>query len=194
MHTRDGPEPTRCRAGCSFRASNTSLPVVVGVGVGTAVLLPAERSRTRRCCSSCVFLAMYAVARGAAWRSPARRLAGPDCRVLRRLPAAYLRHARRPRRMWMAPWDNAVRGGDQIAQAVWALVDRRRVRAPASASATRGICRRATPIWRWRRSAKSSVSSACCDCGACMPLIAVARVPDRRCAPPATTASSSPPR
>ena len=53
-----------------------------------------------------------------------------------------------------------MRGGDQVAQVDLGDRHRRLVRAPASASATRAICRPATPISCSRRSAKSWASSA----------------------------------
>ena len=63
-------------------------------------------------------------------------------------------------RMWQSPWDNAVAGGDQVAQAIWAHRDRRTVRHRPRVSATRAICRRATPISSSPRSARSSARRA----------------------------------
>jgi hypothetical protein len=69
---------------------------------------------------SCVFLALYAVARGA-WAAAA---AGSALLALG-FYAGYRLHISETLAarvaMWQSPWDNAVRGGDQVAQAVWAL-------------------------------------------------------------------------
>jgi hypothetical protein len=68
----------------------------------------------------CVFLALYAVARGRVGGA----LAGTAALVAG-FYAGYRLHisdtlATRVS-MWMAPWDNTVRGGDQVAHSVWAL-------------------------------------------------------------------------
>ena len=68
----------------------------------------------------CVFLAMYAVARGRV----ALALAGVALLVAgfyagHRLGISETLLARVD--MWQSPWDNAVKGGDQIAQSIWAL-------------------------------------------------------------------------
>ena len=67
-----------------------------------------------------VFLALYAVARarmGMAVAGLALLVAGfylgYQLNISETLTARI--------RMWQSPWDNAVRGGDQVAQAVWAL-------------------------------------------------------------------------
>ena len=69
----------------------------------------------------CVFLAVYAVARGrigmaVAGLAAARRrasMSATGCNVSATLAERV--------RMWQSPWDNAVAGGDQIAQAIWAM-------------------------------------------------------------------------
>ena len=64
-------------------------------------------------------------------------------------------------RMWQSPWDNAVAGGDQVAQAIWAHRDRRTVRHRPRPRRRLAICRRATPISCSRPSARSSAPRAC---------------------------------
>ena len=83
------------------------------------VLLPAEGSRSRAD-AACVFLAVYAAPRGGTGLAD---VAGSALLVA----GFYLgyrlefRHAGDRVRMWQSPWDNAARGGDQIAHAIWAF-------------------------------------------------------------------------
>jgi cell division protein FtsW (lipid II flippase) len=69
---------------------------------------------------SCVFLAVYAVARGRSGLAAAGFVllvtgfyAGFRLNVSHTLVERV--------RMWQSPWDNAVAGGDQVAQAIWAM-------------------------------------------------------------------------
>ena len=95
------------------------LPVLAGVAMALALFF-LQRDLGPALVISIVFLAMYAVARGGV------ALAVLGAALL--VAGFYLGHqlgisstlADRIR-MWQSPWDNAARGGDQIAQALWSL-------------------------------------------------------------------------
>jgi cell division protein FtsW (lipid II flippase) len=95
------------------------LPVVVGVGAAlTFFFLQRDLGPALLLC--CVFLAIYAVARGRTGMA----LAGFAILVLGfyvgyRLNVSSTLAQRV--RMWQSPWDNAAAGGDQVAHALWAL-------------------------------------------------------------------------
>jgi cell division protein FtsW (lipid II flippase) len=95
------------------------LPVVVGVAAAL-VLFFLQKDLGPALLLSLLFLSLFAVARGGGW------LAGAGAGVLiLGFVAGYLLNisstlAARVQ-MWQSPWDNAARGGDQIAQALWAL-------------------------------------------------------------------------
>ena len=109
-----------CRRGSTCRAPNTccrsspasalrSLFFFLQKDLGPALFL------------CCVFLAVYAVARGRVGMAVAG-FAAARARLLCRLSAATSRATLAERvRMWQSPWDNAVAGGDQVAQAIWAM-------------------------------------------------------------------------
>ena len=95
------------------------LPVLTGVGAAL-VLFFVQKDLGPALLLSLMFLAMFAVARGGAW------LAGAGCAGLVAgfaigffLNISTTLAARL--QMWQSPWDNAVRGGDQVAQALWGL-------------------------------------------------------------------------
>ena len=95
------------------------LPVLGGVGLAL-VFFFLQRDLGPALMLTCVFLALYAVARGgigAALAGTAVLVAG--------FYAGYRLHLSETLAtrvaMWQAPWDNTVRGGDQVAHAVWAL-------------------------------------------------------------------------
>ncbi|HEV8393179.1 MAG TPA: FtsW/RodA/SpoVE family cell cycle protein [Vicinamibacterales bacterium] len=95
------------------------VPVIGGVGLAL-IFFFLQKDLGPALMLSCVFLALYAVARGRV----AAVLAGSAVLVAGfylgyRLHISETLAARVA--MWQAPWDNAVRGGDQVAQAVWAL-------------------------------------------------------------------------
>ena len=95
------------------------LPVLVGVAAALAFFF-LQKDLGPALFLSCVFLAMYAVARGRipmAAAGLALLIAG--FYVGYRLNVSETLAARV--QMWQSPWDNAVRGGDQIAQSIWAL-------------------------------------------------------------------------
>src|SRR5439155_26081990 len=68
----------------------------------------------------CVFLTMYAMARG--------RLVMPIVGLTLLVAGFFIGHLAGVSRtlservlMWQSPWDNSVPGGDQVAQAIWAM-------------------------------------------------------------------------
>jgi cell division protein FtsW (lipid II flippase) len=95
------------------------LPVLTGVAV-SLVLFFLQKDLGPALFVACVFLAVYAVARNRAG------LAGIGFALL--VLGFYLGYALNVSstlagrvQMWMSPWDNAVRGGDQIAHSMWGL-------------------------------------------------------------------------
>ena len=97
-----------------------SLPVLGGVGLAL-IFFFLQKDLGPALMLSCVFLALYAVARGGVGAAAG---AAARCSWPASTPATGCTSPRRWRRacaMWQAPWDNTVRGGDQVAQAVWAL-------------------------------------------------------------------------
>jgi len=95
------------------------VPVAGGVGLAL-VFFFLQKDLGPALMLTCVFLALYAVARGgvgAALAGTALLVAG--------FYAGYRLHISETLAtrvaMWQAPWDNTVRGGDQVAHAVWAL-------------------------------------------------------------------------
>jgi cell division protein FtsW (lipid II flippase) len=95
------------------------LPVLVGVA--TALLLFfLQKDLGPALFVSCVFLAVYAVARGRAGMAVVGFvLLVSGFYVGYRLNVSTTLAARV--RMWQSPWDNAVPGGDQVAHAIWAF-------------------------------------------------------------------------
>jgi cell division protein FtsW (lipid II flippase) len=95
------------------------LPVLVGVA--TALLLFfLQKDLGPALFVSCVFLAVYAVARGRVGMAVVGfLLLVSGFYIGYRLNVSTTLAARV--RMWQSPWDNAVPGGDQVAHAVWAL-------------------------------------------------------------------------
>lgn len=96
-----------------------ALPVVGGVAVAL-VFFFLQKDLGPALFLSCVFLAMYAVARG--------RIVMPLAGLALLAGGFYLGYrlnisdtlAARVA-MWRSPWDNGVSGGDQVAQSIWAL-------------------------------------------------------------------------
>jgi cell division protein FtsW (lipid II flippase) len=95
------------------------LPVVAGVFVALG-LFTIQKDLGPALLLCCVFLTMYAIARGGF------RMAIAGFTLL--LGGFYLGHLAHVSRtlservlMWRSPWDNAVAGGDQVAQAIWAM-------------------------------------------------------------------------
>jgi cell division protein FtsW (lipid II flippase) len=95
------------------------LPVVAGVGAAL-VLFFFQKDLGPALLLSLMFLSLFAVARGGGW------IAGAGLATLvAGFGAGYLLNISNTLAarvaMWQSPWDNAVRGGDQIAQAMWGL-------------------------------------------------------------------------
>ena len=95
------------------------VPLIAGVGLAL-VLFFLQRDLGPALVISIVFLTLYAVARG----GPVLTLAGFGL-LAAGFYAGYalgLSGTLADRvRMWRSPWDNAARGGDQIAQALWGV-------------------------------------------------------------------------
>ncbi len=94
-------------------------PVVLAVGV-LLLFFFLQRDLGPALLISCVFLAMYAVARNRAL------LAGAGLALMLAgfLGGYFLEYPRTVYQrvdMWLSPWDNHVRGGDQVVQALWAM-------------------------------------------------------------------------
>ena len=96
-----------------------ALPVVVGVAAALALFF-GQRDLGPALMLAIVFLVVYAVARGTIGMALAGSLllamgfyAGYQLGISATLVDRV--------RMWQAPWDNVARGGDQIAQALWAM-------------------------------------------------------------------------
>ena len=95
------------------------IPVVVGVGAALAFFF-LQKDLGPALFLSCVFLVLYAVARGRLPMAIAGfALLAAGFYIGYRLNISATLAARV--QMWQSPWDNAVRGGDQVAHAVWAL-------------------------------------------------------------------------
>ena len=95
------------------------LPVVAGVGA-SLVFFFLQKDLGPALFLSCVFLAMYAVARRRVFMAIAGLaflVAGFYVGYRLNVSAILIERVR----MWQSPWDNAVRGGAQVAQAIWAL-------------------------------------------------------------------------
>ncbi|HXR43566.1 MAG TPA: FtsW/RodA/SpoVE family cell cycle protein, partial [Pseudolysinimonas sp.] len=95
------------------------LPVLGGVGL-TLALFFLQKDLGPALLLTCVFLALYAVARGGLGA-----VVSGGLMLMAGFYAGYRLHisdtlATRVA-MWQAPWENTVRGGDQVAHAVWAL-------------------------------------------------------------------------
>ena len=95
------------------------LPVLAGVGAALLFFF-LQKDLGPALFLSCVFLAMYASARGRvgmAIAGLAVLVAGFYAGYALDISDTLVERIR----MWQSPWDNAVRGGDQVAQSVWAL-------------------------------------------------------------------------
>jgi cell division protein FtsW (lipid II flippase) len=95
------------------------LPVLAGVGAALLFFF-LQKDLGPALILSCLFLATYAVARnriGMAIVGVAILVAGFYAGYRLNLSSTLVARVE----MWRSPWDNTVRGGDQVAQAVWAL-------------------------------------------------------------------------
>jgi len=95
------------------------LPVLVAVATALGFFF-LQKDLGPALLLSCVFLAVYAVARGRIGLAAAGFiLLVAGFYIGFRLNVSHTLAERV--RMWQSPWDNAVAGGDQVAQAVWAI-------------------------------------------------------------------------
>ena len=95
------------------------LPVLAGVGAALLFFF-LQKDLGPALFLSCVFLAMYAAARGRSGMAIAGfavLVAGFYVGYALNISDTLVERIR----MWQSPWDNGVRGGDQVAQSVWAL-------------------------------------------------------------------------
>jgi cell division protein FtsW (lipid II flippase) len=95
------------------------LPVLAGVALALGLFF-LQRDLGPALVISLVFLAMYAVARGTVVMAAVGLvllIAGFYAGHMLGISATLADRVR----MWQAPWDNAARGGDQIAQALWSF-------------------------------------------------------------------------
>ncbi|MBC7926523.1 MAG: FtsW/RodA/SpoVE family cell cycle protein [Bryobacteraceae bacterium] len=96
-----------------------ALPVLLAVGL-TLVFFFVQKDLGPALVISCVFLSLYSVARG-------RALLATCGLILLGLGflVGYLLHIPRTVSdrvaMWLSPWDNSVRGGEQVVHALWAF-------------------------------------------------------------------------
>lgn len=95
------------------------LPVLIGVAAAL-VLFFVQKDLGPALLLSLMFLAMFAVARGGALLASAGCVglaAGFAIGFVFNISTTLAARLQ----MWQSPWDNAVRGGDQVAQALWGL-------------------------------------------------------------------------
>jgi cell division protein FtsW (lipid II flippase) len=95
------------------------LPVVAGVGAAL-VLFFFQKDLGPALLLSLMFLSLFAVARGGAWLAGAGfagLIAGFGVGYVLNISSTLAARLQ----MWRSPWDNAVRGGDQVAQGLWGL-------------------------------------------------------------------------
>ncbi len=93
------------------------LPVIVGVGLAL-LLFFLQKDLGPALVFSCLFLALYGVARRAATLvvlGVLLMLGGFLVGYALGYPSTIVTRVA----MWLAPWDNAMRGGDHVAQALW---------------------------------------------------------------------------
>jgi cell division protein FtsW (lipid II flippase) len=95
------------------------LPVVLGLALALALFF-LQRDLGPALVISVVFLAIYAIARGALVMTLAGLLLLAGGLYVGYQLGLSTTLADRVR-MWHSPWDNAARGGDQVAQALWAM-------------------------------------------------------------------------
>ena len=95
------------------------LPVITGVAAALALFF-FQKDLGPALLLSLMFLSLFAVARGGAWLAGAGfagLVAGFAVGFVVNISATLAARLQ----MWQSPWDNAVRGGDQVAQAIWGL-------------------------------------------------------------------------
>ncbi|HYO80949.1 MAG TPA: FtsW/RodA/SpoVE family cell cycle protein, partial [Bryobacteraceae bacterium] len=95
------------------------LPVLAGVGL-TLVFFFLQKDLGPALVISCVFLALYAVARSRAVLA----VSGLATLIGGFLLGYFIQYPRTVHdrvEMWLSPWDNAVRGGEQVVHSLWAF-------------------------------------------------------------------------
>jgi cell division protein FtsI/penicillin-binding protein 2/cell division protein FtsW (lipid II flippase) len=95
------------------------VPVLAGVAV-SLIFFFLQKDLGPALCMTCVFLAVYTVARnrvGMAAIGLALLILGFCLGYKLNISSTLVSRVQ----MWLSPWDNAVRGGDQTAQALWSL-------------------------------------------------------------------------
>ena len=95
------------------------LPVITGVAAALTLFF-FQKDLGPALLLSLMFLSLFAVARGGAWLAGAGfagLVAGFGVGYVLNISATLGARLQ----MWQSPWDNAVRGGDQVAQALWGL-------------------------------------------------------------------------
>ena len=106
-------------AGFSMPRLDYVLPVAVGVGISIALFFWL-RDLGPALVIGCLFLAMYSIARNRVLLS----LAGLVVIILAFVigyATGYPHTVRERVEMWKSPWDNHVRGGEQLADSLWSL-------------------------------------------------------------------------
>jgi cell division protein FtsW (lipid II flippase) len=96
-----------------------ALPVIAGVAAALTLFF-FQKDLGPALLLSLMFLALFAIARGGAWLAGAGfagLVAGFAVGYLVNLSSTLVGRIQ----MWSSPWDNPVRGGDQIAQGLWGL-------------------------------------------------------------------------
>ena len=109
----------QARSGVNVPRLAHVLPVVAGVGAAL-VLFFFQKDLGPALLLSLMFLSLFAVARGGGWIAGAglaTLVAGFAVGYLLNISNTLAARVA----MWRSPWDNAVRGGDQIAQAMWGM-------------------------------------------------------------------------
>jgi cell division protein FtsW (lipid II flippase) len=113
------PENDGSRFGPDLRRAVYLLPVVIGMSL-VLLFFFLQKDLGPAMVLACVFLGLYVVARGRTTMVAIGLLV-----LVGGFAAGYAfgyPHTVAQRvQMWWAPWDNSVRGGDQIAHALWAL-------------------------------------------------------------------------
>jgi len=95
------------------------LPVAIGVGAAL-LLFFFQKDLGPALLLTLMFLAMFAIARGGAWLAGlglSGLVAGFGLGYLLQISSTLGTRLQ----MWLSPWDNGVRGGDQVAHGVWGL-------------------------------------------------------------------------
>jgi cell division protein FtsW (lipid II flippase) len=113
------PRMGAARLGFDVPRLDYLLPVVIGMAL-VLLFFFLQKDLGPAMVLACVFLALYGVARGRTTMVALGLLVlvgGFAAGYLVGYPATVVQRVQ----MWWSPWDNAVRGGDQIAHALWAL-------------------------------------------------------------------------